>query len=288
MCSTTTGAEIYVHAGIGNVRNSGKASYDLSGGCVQKFVEPIDSLDTALGRVSNGDTIILMPGHSESLVSALSLNIAGITIKGEGYGDNRGRIVYDHADGTIDFDAAGIALVGVRLVASVSAITLGIDINAHGCVLDGIIFDYDATGDDFVTAIDATSVARTKILNCEARFENIAGPTEFIKFVTAPFLTITDNVIYGNFSTAGISNPSGVSNGLFISRNSIITNANVAAGGINIAVASTGKISYNTVGSDYAATIASLITPGSCRCVDNKAANANNESGGLVPTTVST
>lgn len=77
----TTGNVFFVDSGTGsNSADMGK-----------KATEPFATLDYAIGRctASNGDVIIVMPGHAETLTAAIALDVAGIKIIGLGNGDNR-------------------------------------------------------------------------------------------------------------------------------------------------------------------------------------------------------
>jgi hypothetical protein len=69
--------------------DSGKGAN--AGGNGKDADTPFASLDYAIGQctASNGDMIVVMPGHAETLTAAIALDIAGITIVGLGNGDNR-------------------------------------------------------------------------------------------------------------------------------------------------------------------------------------------------------
>lgn len=79
----TTGNVFFVDSGIGaDLGSQGTTA-----------TEPLATLDYAIGRctASNGDVIIVMPGHAETITSStyLRLDVAGITIIGLGNGSNR-------------------------------------------------------------------------------------------------------------------------------------------------------------------------------------------------------
>lgn len=69
--------------------DSGKGANDTAQG--KDADTPFATLDYAIGRctASNGDVIIVAPGHAETLTAAIALDVAGITIIGLGNGDNR-------------------------------------------------------------------------------------------------------------------------------------------------------------------------------------------------------
>ncbi|MCR4340841.1 MAG: hypothetical protein NUW01_13255, partial [Gemmatimonadaceae bacterium] len=52
---------------------------------------PLATIDAAVGKctANNGDLILVAEGHSETLTAAITADIAGITIWGLGWGNNR-------------------------------------------------------------------------------------------------------------------------------------------------------------------------------------------------------
>ena len=79
----TTGNVFFVDSGIGaDVASQGTTA-----------TAPFATLDYAIGRctASNGDQIIVMPGHAETITSStyVRLDVAGLSIIGLGNGDNR-------------------------------------------------------------------------------------------------------------------------------------------------------------------------------------------------------
>lgn len=77
----TTGNVFFVDSGKGaNAGGNGKSADT-----------PFATLDYAIGQctASNGDMIVVMPGHAETLTAAIALDVAGLKIVGLGNGDNR-------------------------------------------------------------------------------------------------------------------------------------------------------------------------------------------------------
>lgn len=87
------------------------------------FQRPFATLDYAVGKcvASRGDTIIILPGHAEtvSTATALALDVAGITIIGLGDGTLRPTFTLDTATtATIAISAANISLKNLVFTAN--------------------------------------------------------------------------------------------------------------------------------------------------------------------------
>ena len=97
-----SGSVYWVDSAIGSNGNDGS------------FLQPFASVDYAVGQctASNGDKIMLKTGHAEALSSAtaLAIDVAGITIIGEGVGTDRPTFTLDTAA------AATIAVSGANTV----------------------------------------------------------------------------------------------------------------------------------------------------------------------------
>ena len=118
-------------------------------GTLQK---PDLTIDTAVGRctASNGDIIIVMPGHEDALTAATSLvlDVVGIRIIGLGHGNVRPKLDFDNDLATVEFDAADVQMENIVLRASVGAISGSVNFDANRSVLKHCKTTWEATGDD--------------------------------------------------------------------------------------------------------------------------------------------
>ncbi|MFH2077067.1 MAG: hypothetical protein ABIJ57_17290 [Pseudomonadota bacterium] len=111
--------------------DSGSSNASDAAGYGQNPDAPFATIDYAIGQctASNGDWIVVMPGHAESISSAAGINVdvAGIRIIGLGVGDSRPVLSWTGAAGTLrinttDFQISnfvfrvGDALSGVSVV----------------------------------------------------------------------------------------------------------------------------------------------------------------------------
>src|SRR3990167_1055811 len=170
----TTGNVFFVDSATGSNGNSGTDKDHA-----------FATVDYAVGKCTadKGDIIFVMPGHEETIISATSLvvDVAGVQIIGLGQGQGRPKFDFDNTAGSIEMDAAS-RLSNVVLRASVSAVVVGINVDANDVELDNIETTWEATGDDFVTMIDVDAFDRCTIKNCKLFTEPaVAGAAEAIR-----------------------------------------------------------------------------------------------------------
>jgi hypothetical protein len=277
----TTGSYYFVHSGTGSNGNDGKSpTYALA------------TIDYAVGLATAdaGDVIIVMPGHAENISAATSLVVdkAGVQIIGLGHGNNRPVLTFTNTAGSIEMDAANTRLSNMVLLASVSAVVVGINVDADGVTLDNLEFQYDATGDDFVTMIDVDAFDRCAIENCRLIAESgAAGAEQAIRLDDCHFVRIVGNWFSGQWSDSVIVGEGAAGTDLLLASNFMYNADTGDANGIDLNVAFTGLIMNNRVGTLYAVAVANLLDPGSCLCAENYCVNAIDETGIVEPATPS-
>lgn len=254
--------------------------------------QPFATMDYAVGQctASRGDVIYVLPGHSESITSATSLvvDVAGVQVIGLGRGVNRPYLDFDNTAGSIELNAA-CRLSNVILRASVSAVVVGVNVDADDIEIDNVETTWEATGDDFITMIDIDAFDRATVRNCKLYTQPAtAGCAEAIRIDDSHNTRIIDNEIIGQFSDAPIIGEGALGNDCLIMGNLIYNSDTSAGNGIEITVATTGLLANNRVGTLYATGVADLIDPGSMLCIENYTVNAIDESAVLLPATTST
>ncbi len=253
---------------------------------------PLLTIDSAVGKctASNGDIVIVMPGHAENISSATSLvvDVAGIQIIGMGHGRNRPTLTWTATAGTIEMDAAETRLSNIVLFTSISAVTVGINIDADGVTVDNCEFGFDATGDDWVTMLDVDAVNRFTFYNNVINGELTTGWAEAIRLDDCDDVVIAANQIMGQWTDAVIVGEGALGNRLRISHNFLYNADTTVANSIDLNVAFTGLIAYNGIGHLYTTDPEGGLDPGSCLSLENYVCNNTDESGVLVPTATST
>ncbi len=256
-------------------------------GRVRIYSSVFDSTMVANLRVSRGDVVLAMPGHQESITADQSLSIAGVKYLGLGEGDLRPLIQYDLAAASISLDAAGVIFDNFRLLASVTAVTIGVDIAGAGCVVRNNEMRFDATADDFAISIRATG-DRPIINHNRLLGEDTVGPTDGIQLSSAAFAQVKDNYVTGQFSNAAISDTLNASLSVEIGRNYVNNQDTASALLISMLATSTGLIYKNMLASsDTAAAIAGQVSEGACKWIENYVVNDTAETGAVIPASAS-
>jgi hypothetical protein len=282
----TTGGVFFVDSGATNASDSNLGT------------SPDKSLATLNGAMdkctaNNGDMVFLMPGHGENLDAATDavIDVAGVRVIGIGVGTTRPTFTYTGTAGAFEIDAANSYVENVRFLASVSAVVVAVNVDAADVTLANCEWNFDATGDDFLLFLDIDAVDRCQVLGCTMIAQDAAGADQAIRLDDTDNTKIIGNAIFGDFAVnmIGSTSDAAVCNGLVIADNILVNrDPTNAANGIDFDVAHTGVIANNRLAGLSAADVTTLLDPGSCFCLENYAVNAIDESGILLPATLST
>lgn len=268
------------------------SSVSGSNGNKGTFDRPFATIDYAVGRctANRGDIIMVKPGHSETISAAgsLTLDVAGVAVIGLGTGTDRPDLNYTATAGTVEIDAANVTLYNLTFTADVSAVVVGVNVDADFATIDNCEFTYNATGDDFAIMIDADTVSGFTLSNSRLIAEDTAGCNTGVRLDTAHKTTIVGNYIYGDFTTAAIKGEGAASINLNIDRNTIYNSDTTAGFVVDLDVACTGMMSRNSCGTLYTTDPETTIDPGSLLSTENYVCNNIDESGAIVPVTIST
>lgn len=142
----------WVHSGTGsNSTAEGYGSFDT----------PFATVDYAIGvcTASRGDIILVKEGHAESLssASAITADVAGITILGLGEGRSRPTFTFMTTATTIVISAANVTFRNMRFVAGIADVVAGFIVSAAGATIRDNVFMDSATDLNFLTPIKVTS-----------------------------------------------------------------------------------------------------------------------------------
>lgn len=197
----------------GNVRFVGSTKSGASNGNSGK--DPDHAWSTmayAAGKMTanQGDIVIVMPGHVETVTAAAGLahSVAGVTWFGIGSGSLVPTVNFTTAVGAdMDVDEANTVMYNFQFTGGIDALTGPIDINAAGCSLINILTK-DVTGQatDFIVA-DANA---DELVISGWRHEGAAaaGAESALQLVGGDNAIVEDFWVDGNFGTAAIENVS--------------------------------------------------------------------------------
>jgi len=278
---TTTGKYIFVSSVTGANGNDGLDS-DHPKGTVNGAV--------AACTANKGDIIVVMSNHAEDLDAATDfvVDTSGVRVIGLGEGDDRPTFTYTGVDGSIEMDSANCGLYNLLLLTSITAVVMGININADNITVDTCETNWDASGDDFITMIDVDAVDGFTLRNSKLIAEDGAGCEEAIRLDDCNNVSIVDNHIYGFFTDSAIKGEGAGGTNLLIAKNTIYNSDTTAGFVVDLDVAFTGLMTKNSCGTLYATDPETTVDPGSLLCIENYVCNAVDESGAIVPTVIST
>jgi hypothetical protein len=237
--------------------------------------KPFATIDFAVGQctASQGDLIVVLPGHAETVSAAagLDLDVAGITILGVGHGVDQPTVTFDTATtADMDVDAASIVVENIHFKANYADVAAAIDVNATDFTLRSCRFSEASTNmNALIWVQDAAAAAsdRITIENCRAVGILDAANTHFVNFAgTGTGHVVRDNTLIGDWGTMAVGG-AGVITYCEISNNFIMNEASDNDACINVAATATGVIAYNACGG--AAAQANGIASGDTTTIEN-------------------
>lgn len=178
---------------------------------------PFATLDYAVGQceASIGDTIILLPGHAETITASvtLTLDVAGIVVIGIGEGPLKPTITLGtDTTATVTISAANVNIKNVIFKSNVDSLAIMIDVNADGAVFEDCLFWAPATKDcidfvDLATTKDNFTFKRcTWISEADPAGTDGAANTGGVYLVDTEIVLFEDCAFHGYFETACIHN----------------------------------------------------------------------------------
>lgn len=164
----TTGNYYFVDSGTGLSTNPGT------------FAEPMATIDQAVNKctASNGDVIVVFPGHAETISSATSLvmDTIGVYVVGLGKGALRPTLTFSADTSTIAVSGADCTLENLILVANIDNMAVGITASAtaDGLTLRNIEMRDGASNKEFLVAISVAAACADVTIDGLA-FHGLAG-----------------------------------------------------------------------------------------------------------------
>lgn len=173
-------------AGVGTVRyvsNVGSVgANNLSRGGAA--ATPYATIDYAVGQCTVGDTIVVLPGHVETVSTAngLDFDVAGIKVVFLGEGDNRASVNLTATAATIRINANNVHIVGMQVTGGIDAVALCVDVNGKTGVRFTDLRYRDVTGQCTVFFKAANNSDRLTIDGVRVIGDSAAGATSYFQF----------------------------------------------------------------------------------------------------------
>lgn len=172
-----------------------------------KPATPFATVDYAIGKctASKGDTIIVGAGHAETISAAagVSLDVAGVTIIGQGKGADRPTFNLTATASTFVITAASCSVINCLFTGGIDAIVSAIVISAADCQLIRCELR-DVTGQMTLGVLTTAGANRLLIDDFKFYGDSAAGNAAAIALVGGDHIEIRNFVIDGNFSTSAI------------------------------------------------------------------------------------
>jgi hypothetical protein len=281
---TTTGTYYFVDSGIGNSGNTGKDP-----------AAPLATIDQAVNKTtaSQGDVIVVLPGHAETIASATSLviDVAGISIIGLGHGRNRPVLSFSATASRIPISADNVYVSGLVFLGAVADIVSGVTITGDDVTLSGCDFEVGSAILEFLQMLDIDAATRAIVDNCRFIANATAGTNNAIRIDACVDSAIQYCEFRGDFTTAAISGNAGsaAASTNFRVTGNLIENRDTTAGlTLDHTDASTGITSDNHAFTLFATAPETAFDAGATLCINNYTVNAVDESGLITPETLST
>jgi hypothetical protein len=250
---------------------------------------PFLTIDYAVGQcnANNGDYIIVMPGHAETVAAAagLALDVAGITVKGLGSGSDQPTVTFTDALADMDVDAANVTVENIHFVAGEADVAAAIDVNAD----DFTVRNCRMTGDNgglnaviWVLGGATTTSDRITMEDCYV-MDRDASNTHVIDLLGTPDgCIVRRNVMLCDCGTAAIGATAAATN-VTIADNYISNAATDADSGIELHASSTGIVANNRIGIALAGDATTGVSADGCALLENYVVDTGDRQGVLDP-----
>ena len=237
--NTHSGNVFWVDSGSGSNGNNGT------------YGQPFATVDYTIGRctASNGDTIMVAPGHVETIAAAggVTVDVAGVTIIGLGNGASRPTFNFTATASTYIVTAADHVVSNCLFTGGIDAVVTMFTISGADCAILNCE-TRDVTGQMTSCITTATGADRLLIDGYTHRGAAAAGGVNCLELVGADDgVTVRNFWIDGNFSTAAIQNVTGVMTNLSIygDQQCFLRTRNAADVAITLVATSTGNLGPN-------------------------------------------
>lgn len=256
---------------------------------------PLATIDAAVNKctASKSDVIIVLPGHAENIAAATSLvlDVAGVTVFGLGAGHLRPTLTFTATASRIPISADGVTVENILCVGGVADIVSGITVTGDDVTLRRVDMRSGSATLEFLQFLDVDAAARATIEGCKIIASSTAGSNTGIRVDATDFLTIRACELRGDFTTAAISGNTGsaaASTNIAVI-GCLIENLDTTAGLLIDHHDNTTGINSDVRGFTLFATAPeTAFDPGATLNTEVYVVNAIDESGTIVPTTLST
>jgi hypothetical protein len=243
----------------------------------------------AISQSEAGDTIYLMPGHTETVgitgAAAVTLALAGLQTIGLGGRTLKPQILIDgFADTFISVTAADVTIENVAFSSGHADVAYAFLVSGAGFTLRNCEILENTTAENFLIGVLTTDAADNILIEGNT-FYGVTQATECIEMAGGlDSATIRNNLLSGLFSVSAISGTGVKCLNIEIDNNRFY-NATTAgddlAGAIDLFAASTGMVTRNLIYLGDDTDILTSIDAGNCGRAQNFATNEFGQEAGV-------
>lgn len=266
-----------------------------------KFQTPVATIGRALTLVglqaqNRDDVIIVLPGHTETISSALTISRAGVRIMGVGMPYRQPKITLSGASTTLNITGAGIALSDLTLTTETANTTAAITVGAGGLTTVRVMIDESGGGsfiDVYKTTTTSSSIGGLRIIEPHIYCTSVNNDNA----VNLTSNTIGTTIINGQIRMGVAAGEALIETqanvlalDILVKNNDLVryavngSDASIIAltGNVN----NTGMVAYNNVRTSQSssANIVTAIAANGCGLIQNFGVGENGKSGILIPT----
>jgi len=227
---------------------------------------PMATIDAAIGQcaANNGDIVMVMPGHDENPITSIALDVAGVWVRGLGWGASRPTITFGLLGAEFAMSAASCRVSGLRFdLGTVAAtVTNAINVTAGSCIVKGCETVMHATS-QFTNHITCTDAQWVGLYDNKFRSLHTASSTSGIVADGCDDMEIVGNIVSGHFTEHALDNttPAAVDEILraFIADNAFKNDSTTAGDlAVQLDAAATGIFARNMLSGGLATTAANF------------------------------
>ncbi len=225
---------------------------------------PMATIDAAIGRcaANNGDIVMVMPGHDENPTASITMDVAGVWVRGLGWGASRPTVTFGALAATLSMEAASCRVSGLRfdLGTVATTVTNAIAVTAADCIIENVDTVSHPTS-QFTNIISVIATGTRQIIrDCFIKSLLTAGASSGIYLDGCDDIQILNTTVMGHFgASAALENVAGSDQilgatiaGCFF-RNDSSTSGDLA---VNLDDDATGMFAYNMLSGGLATTAA--------------------------------
>lgn len=257
---------------------------------------PDDSAATIDGCIAkctanNGDIIFVMPNHDENPTASITMDVAGVWVRGLGWGNSRPTVTFGALGAEVAMSAASTRISGIifDLGTVAATVTNVFNITAAACIVENCEIKPHATSQftNFLTAttVDDVTIRNNRFIGLNA----VAGEGSGLVINGCDQIRITGNHVSGFWAKAGQAAFDNLTDEVlraYIVGNIFQNTATSSGKAVELDANATGVFAYNLLGTglDFEAGF----TNGAVLLWENYMQDADDTSGAIIPTTLST